>query len=1190
MNPKLKLSLAITLGVALVLVALAAALGPVPRSSSIWTDDATIRVPDRGAPLREILWRQAEPLKSDTPIPTPSTTTTTDEYEPRFSADGTTLVFVKNRPGHNADLFTSKWTPAGWSEPTPIESINTDHDELGPELSRDGKALYFYSDREGGMGGYDIWVSASVDGAWGTPVNLGPTVNSRFNEYGPAISPTGNTLYFSSNRPRPGETAIPDDAWSATVREHRTRHDYDLYYARMEGGTPSMAISATALNTPADEGAPALSPAGDFVYFASDRQGGLGGFDLYRARIASTGEPGLPENLGPAINSTANDLDPALASDGFRLCFSSDRPLPSGAPNSPAANAPSAEISPRYSLWASVSREVYRSTEPRAAWAAWNLMPWVLLFIATALPILLLFYLLRSELWRKRFGRLGLIAQCLLLSLIIHAALASLLSIWHVGTGIINLMQHGGGNRVVLASDSPGGSVVDQIRGLAMTTSVTVPELSAITAPALESSADVRSIQTSLPELVAPPLAMPTLVDQARVERPASIPSTSIEPVSPPVAVTSLPATPRAEAAVSEASVAPTPINSAPSAAPTIASLIKAPSPVDLPRPAITGEQTPSRMDAPVAHRTGPDHSNMSPTTLAPQASAAPTDSSLPSIRSAEVPVQEPGTAPMTGLKSAGAIQAPTASGSPASAAPGRTDIPLAPMASGKGDQSAQPIAALAATPDRAAAPSLALTPAPTPTPSAASSSASSVGIPRVAAPTSAPASEASLSAAGPVGVPLVASPVGPAVAAAPGGGFVQIDPGAPSSLASSVGSSPLASPTTSADSSRIRAESPSLASTPLPGLSPGNGDARLPAEPPTPVETFSQRAPEVRADLLEKMGGSKETERAVALALDWFARHQDSDGHWSAQHFDDRCGHCNDAAEIKGDGAMTAMVLLCYLGAGHTHTTDGPYRDNVQRALSWLLARQDRVGDLRAGETMYSQTVAAVALCEALAMTHDPVLTRPTQDAVAFVLARAAGSQPKSDRDTSVLGWLVFTVESARRAGIDVPRATFDAAAKWLDYVAVPGSPGQYANSKGKPPTIAMTAEAMFVRQLLGHTRGEAMMEQSARFILRETPQWKEGAPTFCWYYATLALFQHQGDAWKQWNEALVKELLAHQEQSHEQAGSWGPQDEWSRMGGRVYQTAVCTLSLEVYYRYRADGTPERRGPSRRVGPSETR
>jgi hypothetical protein len=109
-----------------------------------------------------------------------------------------------------------------------------------------------------------------------------------------------------------------------------------------------------------------------------------------------------------------------------------------------------------------------------------------------------------------------------------------------------------------------------------------------------------------------------------------------------------------------------------------------------------------------------------------------------------------------------------------------------------------------------------------------------------------------------------------------------------------------------------------------------------------------------------------------------------------------------------------------------------------------------------------------------------------------------------------------------------------------------------------------------MFVQQLLGHSREEPRMRDSAAFILETPPAWRREAPTHYWYYATLALFQQQGDSWKDWNAAIARELLAHQHQEPGLKGSWDPHDEWSQLGGRVYQTAICTLSLEVYYRYR--------------------
>lgn len=346
-----------------------------------------------------------------------------------------------------------------------------------------------------------------------------------------------------------------------------------------------------------------------------------------------------------------------------------------------------------------------------------------------------------------------------------------------------------------------------------------------------------------------------------------------------------------------------------------------------------------------------------------------------------------------------------------------------------------------------------------------------------------------------------------------------------------------------------------------------------IPDEPPKAApkaENFAQRAPEIRQEVLKRTGGSPETERAVAAALDWFKAHQSPDGRWSGQGFDAACTHCSAPAEIDADAAMTGMTLLCFLGAGHTHFSEGPHRDSVKRALSWIVNRTDASGDLRRGETMYSQTIAAVALCEAYAMTRDPWLESPARRAATFVARGAATGRNTSASDTSVLGWQIMAIKSAQRAGFDVPTTAFDSARRWLDDVSSRSSSGRYGYTPGGSPNPAATAEAMFVQQLLGHTRDEPRMRQSADFILTAPPAWRREAPTYYWYYATLALFQQQGDHWTAWNESIARELLKNQRKDEHTRGSWDPQDPWSRLGGRVYQTAICTLSLEVYYRYR--------------------
>lgn len=351
----------------------------------------------------------------------------------------------------------------------------------------------------------------------------------------------------------------------------------------------------------------------------------------------------------------------------------------------------------------------------------------------------------------------------------------------------------------------------------------------------------------------------------------------------------------------------------------------------------------------------------------------------------------------------------------------------------------------------------------------------------------------------------------------------------------------------------------------------------------------FSQRSEDQRSRFLDRMGGSAETEAAVARALTWLARHQSRDGHWDAADFDDGCGECAGSAEQDVDVATTGLALLAFLGAGHTHAKDGPYRDLVQRGLAWLIARVDRNGDIRSGETLYSQGIATIALAEAYGMTRDSALRPVVTRAVRFIAAsddkRAGGwrYQPGEPGDTSVLGWQVMALRSAKSAGIDVPEESFDSARRWLALVSSRTRPGLFSYRPREKFTQAMTAEGTFVRQLLGERRDEPSMKTAIEYIARPLPDWERRLNTYSWYYITLALFHHGGPEWQSWNQALSRELLKHQRRGGRVEGSWDPGGEWAPVGGRIYQTAICALMLEVYYRYlpiyTLDGTPAQVG-----------
>jgi WD40-like Beta Propeller Repeat len=135
-----------------------------------------------------------------------------------------------------------------WSAPINLGPIiNSMFDEAGPAISKDGLSLYFLSNRPGGVGNSDIWLSCRdrVEDSWGVPVNLGPTVNSTFNEVVPNLSRDGHYLFFTSDRPG-GSGNL--DLW-VSFREH-THEDFG------EFGWQEPVNLGSIVNTAAIDGGP----------------------------------------------------------------------------------------------------------------------------------------------------------------------------------------------------------------------------------------------------------------------------------------------------------------------------------------------------------------------------------------------------------------------------------------------------------------------------------------------------------------------------------------------------------------------------------------------------------------------------------------------------------------------------------------------------------------------------------------------------------------------------------------------------------------------------------------------------------------------------------------------------------------------------------------------------------------------
>jgi hypothetical protein len=358
-----------------------------------------------------------------------------------------------------------------------------------------------------------------------------------------------------------------------------------------------------------------------------------------------------------------------------------------------------------------------------------------------------------------------------------------------------------------------------------------------------------------------------------------------------------------------------------------------------------------------------------------------------------------------------------------------------------------------------------------------------------------------------------------------------------------------------------------------LPGSDPET-DPLLPGELETPKESIDPNAftkimrkqrGRPSLETIEQLGGSDATERAIVNALDWLSRNQEPNGRWDTKK------HGGNGAF---DTASTGLALLCYYGWGASHNAGGKYQNNVRKGIEWLVSQQKENGDLRGGGRMYCHGIAAIALCEAYGVSKDEKLREPAERAINLILAAQSPTKGgwrydvrPGDSDTSVTGWQYMALHSARMAGIEIEEKVFTDAQKWFDHAGGGRHGGMYGYTGPEKNKPAMVATGMFCRQLDLISPTEPRMAESAEIL--KMRQINVRNPDYYYvYYGTLALYQHQGPVWTDWNERIKETLPLLQKKNGSEKGSWDKSAAHAASGGRVVSTTLATLSLEVYYR----------------------
>ena len=195
------------------------------------------------------------------------------------------------------ELQESRPLPLGWSDEQRTGSAS---------LSQDSALLFFVGfDWLGGYGRGDIFVAQRLNNIFCSPFNLGPLINTTAMESQPFISADGNELFF--------------------VRYSNSKQKADIFCSQLIDGQWSKPKPLHNVNTDANEMSPFLSIDGTTLFFASDRDNSMGGYDLFFSRRDRKGEWGEPSNIGFPINTEANEICFVVDDDGSRAYLSSDR-------------------------------------------------------------------------------------------------------------------------------------------------------------------------------------------------------------------------------------------------------------------------------------------------------------------------------------------------------------------------------------------------------------------------------------------------------------------------------------------------------------------------------------------------------------------------------------------------------------------------------------------------------------------------------------------------------------------------------------------------------------------------------------------------------------------------------------------------------------------------------------------------
>ena len=312
-----------------------------------------------------------------------------------------------------------------------------------------------------------------------------------------------------------------------------------------------------------------------------------------------------------------------------------------------------------------------------------------------------------------------------------------------------------------------------------------------------------------------------------------------------------------------------------------------------------------------------------------------------------------------------------------------------------------------------------------------------------------------------------------------------------------------------------------------------------------------------------------KVTESATDNGLDWLCHNQEADGRWDSVKY---------GAQVEADLVQTALALCCFLQAGHSEKV-GKYRENIRRAIAWLIQQQAEDGRfVRVGQEVQGtrQAVASVALCMAASNAKISATHEAAQKAVNYALEHQSQKDGKRDGwgrakhsqkpDILTTAYFLMSLKLAKETGLIVPADSFDGASRFLDRIDDRAAHA-FRHIEDAKPSLQATALGVMCRYILAGKQDDLRPYVDAG-RLSSLVSGTDFCDVVLLWPATYACFATGGDHWKIYHERMISDLIMSQGATGKAKGSWSSRGIWSGMG-KVGGTAVSYLPLTVYKAY---------------------